>query len=104
LGTNGNCNPSLALAARLERVALAVGEQRLALELSLNGVARVAGVSRTTVTKVEWGRPVSPVLLLRVAWALAVLELYAPPAPEPARPGPGLDEELRLGLVQGVAA
>jgi transcriptional regulator with XRE-family HTH domain len=62
----------------VERAALAVPEQRRDLGLSLSELARLAGVSRSTVTRVERGGRVDPALVLRVAAALTVLELYAP--------------------------
>jgi transcriptional regulator with XRE-family HTH domain len=60
-----------------ERVALAIPEQRRELGLSLRQLARLTGVSRATIAKLEHGGHIDPVLLLRVATALLVLELHA---------------------------
>jgi transcriptional regulator with XRE-family HTH domain len=66
-----------------ERLALVVPEQRAELGVSVSQLARLAQVSRSTVTKVERGGRVNPALLLRIASALTTIELYAAPE-EPA--------------------
>jgi transcriptional regulator with XRE-family HTH domain len=63
----------------LQRVAHAVGEQRLDLGLSLRKLERCSGVSRATIKRIERGVSVDPVLLLRVAGVLTTLELHRPP-------------------------
>ena len=63
------------------RIAAAVPEQWRELEVSLRELARLSGVSRTTITNVEKGRAVEPTLLLQIATTLTLLELYAPRAP-----------------------
>jgi transcriptional regulator with XRE-family HTH domain len=63
------------------RIAAAVPEQRRDLDVSLRGLARLSGVSRSTITKVEKGKPVEPALLLQIAATLTLLELYAPTVP-----------------------
>lgn len=60
------------------RIALAVPEQRRALGLSLNETAKLAGVSRGTVARIERGHTVNPMLVVKVAVVLTVVELYAP--------------------------
>jgi transcriptional regulator with XRE-family HTH domain len=62
-----------------ERVALAIPEQRRGLGLSVRRLAILSGVSRDTITKLERGGHVDPALVVRVATALTVLELYAEP-------------------------
>lgn len=74
----------------LQRVAHAIGEQRLDLGLSLRKLERCSGVSRATIKRIERGERVNPELLLRVAGVLTTLELHRPPA---------LEQELQV-LVQ----
>jgi predicted transcriptional regulator len=62
-----------------ERVALAIPEQRRELGLSVRRLAILSGVSRDSITKLEGGGHVHPALVVRVATALTVLELYAKP-------------------------
>jgi transcriptional regulator with XRE-family HTH domain len=66
----------------VDRIRLAVPEQRQDLDLSLGELARPSGVSRATVTRLEAGRPIDVVLLMRIAVALLVLELARPPGPK----------------------
>ena len=73
----------------LQRVALAVGEQRLDLGVSLRTLERCSGVSRATIRKIERGGRVNPALLVRVAGALSTLELYRDRSPK-------LEDELPL--------
>jgi len=64
-------------------VAFAIPEQRRELRLSVRELARLSGVSRDTISRLEHGGQVSPALVVRVATALTVVELYAePPAVE----------------------
>jgi predicted transcriptional regulator len=63
----------------LERVALAVPEQRRDLGVSITLLAKLAGVSRPTVVKIDRGFHVRPDLLRAVARELTMLEAYAPP-------------------------
>jgi transcriptional regulator with XRE-family HTH domain len=65
----------------IHRVSLAIPEQRRELDLSLSELARVSGVSRSTLTRVERGGRVGDALVVKVASALLALELHAPPAP-----------------------
>jgi DNA-binding XRE family transcriptional regulator len=65
--------------ATAQRVALAIPEQRRELGLSVRRLARLSGVSRDTITKLERGGYVDPALTVRVATALTVLGLYAEP-------------------------
>jgi transcriptional regulator with XRE-family HTH domain len=69
--------------SRLDRIALALREQRLELGVSQRRLAALSGVSRETIAKVEGGGQVSPKLLLGIAAVLTLLEVYAPPQPEP---------------------
>lgn len=64
----------------VDRVALAVGEQREDLGLSIRELSRVTGVSRWTLARLEAGQPVDPETLIWVAATLNVLELCRPPA------------------------
>jgi predicted transcriptional regulator len=64
----------------ISRLALAVPEARRDLDLSLSELARLANVSRATVTKIDHGRPVDPALLVQVASTLLVLDVIAPAA------------------------
>jgi transcriptional regulator with XRE-family HTH domain len=66
---------------RLERIALALREQRLELGVSQRWLAAAAGIARPTLAKAERGGRIRPDLLLRAASVLLALELYAPPAP-----------------------
>jgi transcriptional regulator with XRE-family HTH domain len=63
---------------RAHRIALAVGEARRDLGLSLRELSRWSGVSRDTISRLERGDDVRPDLIVRVAAALVVLELHAP--------------------------
>ena len=69
-------NNSNSVHPTLERMALAIGEHRLDLGLSLRQLEALAGVSRTTLTKIERGRRVDPRLLLQVASVLTTVELH----------------------------
>jgi transcriptional regulator with XRE-family HTH domain len=64
----------------LQRVALAIPEKRVELGLSLSELARLADVSRSTVTKIERGGGVASRLVVQVALALLILELHELPA------------------------
>jgi transcriptional regulator with XRE-family HTH domain len=64
------------------RLALAIPEQRRELGLSLSEVARLARVSRSTVTKLERGGRIDPVLVIQLGLVLTVLEVYRPAAPD----------------------
>jgi transcriptional regulator with XRE-family HTH domain len=65
--------------SRLDRIALALREQRLELGVSLRWLAAASNVSRETLAKAERGGRIRPELLLRAASVLTTLELYAPP-------------------------
>jgi transcriptional regulator with XRE-family HTH domain len=69
--------------SRLDRIALALREQRLELGVSQRRLAALSGVSRETIAKAERGDQVSPKLLLGIAAVLTLLEVYTPPQPEP---------------------
>jgi transcriptional regulator with XRE-family HTH domain len=69
--------------SRLDRIALALREQRLELGVSQRQLAALSGVSRDTIVKLERGGQVSPKLLLGIAAVLTLLEVYSPPQPEP---------------------
>jgi transcriptional regulator with XRE-family HTH domain len=71
---NRNGNPLI------ERVALAIPEQRLELGLSVSETARLSGVSRPTVAKMMRGQRVSAKSLLQVARTLATLKGYVAPS------------------------
>jgi transcriptional regulator with XRE-family HTH domain len=62
----------------IERIATAVPEQRRELDLSLQELARLSGVSRSTISKLEHGKPVQPSLLMQLAATLTLVELYTP--------------------------
>jgi DNA-binding XRE family transcriptional regulator len=78
LSGSSNGNPLL------RRVALAVPEQRRDLDLSQRDLAAASGVSRATIAKLERGERVDPALVIRLALAMAALELYGAPRPAPA--------------------
>jgi transcriptional regulator with XRE-family HTH domain len=65
----------------IERVALTVPEQRQALGLTVTQLAELAGVARSTVSKIESGGHVRPGCLIRVAAVMDTLELRKPPTP-----------------------
>jgi transcriptional regulator with XRE-family HTH domain len=85
-----------------ERIALAIPEQRRDLGLSERELARLAGVSRWQVARLERGEPVDPAVMVTVAAALTIVELYRdpPPSPPPKREEPLL-HDLRPVLRQG---
>ena len=66
----------------LDRLALAVPEQRHDLELSRRALSECSGVSQATIQRIEAGVRVRPANLVRVALALTALELYSEPKPE----------------------
>jgi transcriptional regulator with XRE-family HTH domain len=78
----------------LTRIGLAIPEQRADAGLSLSELARLAGVSRSTLTKIERGRPIEPRLLLQIAAVLTLLEVYAPIPRAPAEVLHGLPTVL----------
>ena len=80
---------------------MAVGEGRLDHGLSQRQLARLSGVSRPTIAKIEAGGHVHPALVVRLAAALLVLDVHRQP---------GFDDDvdtaplegLRLAAVAGV--
>jgi transcriptional regulator with XRE-family HTH domain len=64
----------------IERLKLAIQEQRRELGLSRRELARLAGVSAATIAKAERGGNVNRRLLVQIGGALTTLELNAPPA------------------------
>jgi transcriptional regulator with XRE-family HTH domain len=70
-------------------MALTIAEARSDLGVSQRELARLSGVSATTVRKLERGRGhVDPALVIRLASTLTVLELHEPTTTlaQPARP------------------
>lgn len=67
-------NPNLT-----DRIAFAATEHRQELGLSMRELSEWSGVSRTTIAKMESGRPVRRDLALKVAFALTMLDAYRPP-------------------------
>ena len=65
------------------RVASATREQQLDLALSDRELARITGLSRSTIARHRRGESISPELLFRLASALIVLELHSPWRPAP---------------------
>jgi len=63
----------------LQRVAHAVPEARREHGLSQRQLAAFSGVSATTIRKLERGGEIDPVLLMRLAAAVVVLDAYRPP-------------------------
>jgi transcriptional regulator with XRE-family HTH domain len=63
------------------RLLASIPEQRRDLGLSLRELARLSGVSRPTIAKLEAGRPVDEALAMRLAVTLTVFELYSEPEP-----------------------
>lgn len=72
----------------VERMAAAVPEQRRDLELSLRSLSRLSGVHRETISRLERGGRIDPVLLVRVAATLSTLEQYSEPAPDESSSAP----------------
>jgi transcriptional regulator with XRE-family HTH domain len=62
---------------RVEGIALGITEARLDLDLSQRELALLSGVSATTIRRLEGGGRVHPQLIIRLAAALTVFELYA---------------------------
>jgi hypothetical protein len=58
------------------RIALALPEQRAELRLPIRQLVALSDVSYETIARVEHGRWVSPQLLVRLATALTMVELY----------------------------
>ena len=63
-----------------ERIAISLPEARLGHGLSQRALARLSGVSASTISRLESGRQVNPALLLRVGAALVVLDVYRAPS------------------------
>jgi len=63
------------------RIELALPEQRRDLDVSLRELARLSGVSRSTITRLERGGRIEPRLLMQIAATLTLLELYTPMPP-----------------------
>jgi predicted transcriptional regulator len=61
------------------RLLASIPEQRRDLGLSLRELARLSGVSRATIAKLDTGRPVDEALAMRVA--VTLIELYSEPEP-----------------------
>jgi transcriptional regulator with XRE-family HTH domain len=75
---------SSTLQRSLDRIAIAIGEQRAELGISQRQLADLVGIDRGTIAKAERGGRVRADLLLRIGGTLMMLEIYtAPPAPEP---------------------
>jgi len=86
----------------LDRVARAVPEARLEHGLSQRELARLSGVSRWAIGRVEHGRPIDSADLVCLAAVLLVLDAHRPPSLS----RPPFDEEIFLPLRrdEGVAA
>jgi transcriptional regulator with XRE-family HTH domain len=69
----------------LPRVARAVPEARLEHRISQRRLAELAGVSPTTISRLEGGKRVRPGLLVRIASAVFVLDVYRSQCSEDAR-------------------
>jgi DNA-binding XRE family transcriptional regulator len=79
----------------VHRIGLAVEEARTEHSLSKAGLARLAGVSSATVRRLEGGGSIRPnPLAVRIALAMTVVDLYAPPAPS-------FDEGLEPAVAPG---
>jgi len=61
----------------IERIATAIPEQRLELGVSQTELARLSGVSRASIAKLEAGRRIDPRLVCDLAERLTLLELYS---------------------------
>jgi transcriptional regulator with XRE-family HTH domain len=93
----------------LSRIADAVGEALVERDLSLRELSQLSGVSRATCTKLAKGGRVRPDLAVKIATAVAVVDLYSTPptiAPVPETPcfDDGVDVVLREELALRVAS
>lgn len=78
----------------IHRIGLAVSEARFEHTLSERELARLAGVSRATVHKLERGGVVRPDLAVRIAAAVIVVDVLTPATP----PAPFDDEPATVPL------
>jgi len=62
----------------VDRVAISLPEARLDHGLSRRALAELSGVPESTIRKAESGGQVDPALLVRLATALVILDLYQP--------------------------
>ena len=69
----------------IDRIGLAVLQARSEYLLSERELARLAGVSRATLHKLEQGSLVRPDLAIKIAAAVMVIDVYGKP-PEPSTP------------------
>lgn len=60
----------------LDRIALALSEGRHEHSLTRDQLAGLAGVSYSTVRRLEEGRRISPKLLMRIAVTMVVLDAH----------------------------
>ena len=67
-------------AVATKRIALSLPEARLEHGLSQRELARLSGVSATTIRKAESGRRIDPALLLQIGATLVVLDIYRAPS------------------------
>jgi DNA-binding XRE family transcriptional regulator len=67
--------------ALIRRIGAAVGMARLDHGMSQSELARLAGVSRSTIAKLESGGHVRPDLAARVGSAMMVVDVHVPPVP-----------------------
>ena len=72
MATNGT-TPTVA------RIAASLAEARLDHGLSQRELARLSGVTRATIAKIEAGGRVRPALVVRLAAALLVLDVHREP-------------------------
>lgn len=86
----------------LSRIGLAVSEALAEHGLSLKELAALSGVSRATCTKLVRGGRVRLDLAVRIATAVAVVDLYSSP-PVVLAPEAFVSDELLDGLVAGMA-
>jgi transcriptional regulator with XRE-family HTH domain len=63
----------------VERVALALAEARVEHGLSQRQLAALSGVSRRSISKLEAGGRIDPMLVVKLGATLAVFDLYRPP-------------------------